>query len=232
MVDDVVGVLLERVVHARFEVGLRAVVVDAQTAADVEVLEAGALLDQLGVDARRLVQRALDDPDVRNLAAEVEVQELEAILHAVGLQLFEPLPDFGDREAELRPVAARRLPAAAAARRELDAHADLRPDADLPGVLEDQPELGVLLDDRDDPPAHLVGQHRHLDELGVLEPVADDWRVVGRHRDDGQQLGLRAGFEAELVRPAEVEHFLDDLPLLVDLDRVDAEVAPFVLVLA
>ena len=37
VVDDVVGVFLERVVDARFEVGLRPVVVDAQAAADVEV---------------------------------------------------------------------------------------------------------------------------------------------------------------------------------------------------
>ena len=52
VIDDVVGVFLQRVVHARFEVGLRAVVVDAQAAADVEVLQAGAELGQLGVDAR------------------------------------------------------------------------------------------------------------------------------------------------------------------------------------
>ncbi len=39
--DDVVGVFLERVVDARLEVGLRAVVVDAQAAADVEVLQPG-----------------------------------------------------------------------------------------------------------------------------------------------------------------------------------------------
>ena len=199
VVDDVVGVLLERVVHARLEIRLRAVVVDAEAAADVEVLEPGAFLHQLRVDARRFVERALDDADVRNLAAEMEVQELEAVLHAVRLQLVEPLPHLGDGQAELRAVAARRLPAAAAARRELDAHADVRPHADLARVLENQPELGVLLDDRDDAPAHLVGEHRHLDELGVLEAVADDRRLVGRHRDDGEQLRLRPGLEAEVV---------------------------------
>ena len=41
---DVVGVLLHGVVHRRGEVGLRAVVVDAQAAADVEVLERRAQL--------------------------------------------------------------------------------------------------------------------------------------------------------------------------------------------
>ena len=114
---------------------------------------------------------------------------------------------------------------------QLDAHADLRPDAELLRGLEDQPELGVLLDDRDDVAADLVRQHRRFDELGVLEAVADDRRVVVGERDDGQQLRLRAGLEAEVVRLAEVEDLLDDLALLVDLDRVDAAVAALVLVL-
>ena len=74
-------------------------------------------------------------------------------------------------------------------------------------------------------------EHRRFDELGVLEAVADDRRVVVGQRDDGQQLRLGAGLEAELVGLAEVEHLLDDLPLLVDLDRVDAAVAALVLVL-
>ena len=52
--DDVVGVFLERVVDGRFEVGLRAVVVDAEAAADVEELETGADAMQFDVDARRL----------------------------------------------------------------------------------------------------------------------------------------------------------------------------------
>ena len=131
VVDDVVGVFLERVVDARLEVGLRAVVVDAEAAADVQILEPGARLHELGVDPGRLVQRPLDDPDVGDLAAEVEVQQLEAVLHAERAQLVETAQHFGHRQAELRAVAAGALPAPAAARRQLDAHPDLGPDADL-----------------------------------------------------------------------------------------------------
>ena len=76
-----------------------------------------------------------------------------------------------------------------------------------------------------------MGQHRHLDELGVLEAVADDRRLVRGHRHDREQLRLGPGLEAEVVRPAEIEHFLDDLPLLVDLDGIDAEVLALVRVL-
>ena len=94
-----------------------------------------------------------------------------------------------------------------------------------------RPQLGVLLDHRDDVAADLLGQHRRLDVLGVLEAVADDRRVVVGDRHHRQQLRLRAGLEPELVGPAEVEHLLDDLALLVHLDRVDAAVAALVLVL-
>ena len=231
VVDDVVGVLLERVVDARLEIGLRAVVVDAEAAADVEVLETGSGLDELGIDARRLVEGALDDADVRNLAAEVEVQELEAVLHPEHLELLEPAQDLGDGQAELGPEAPRPLPATAAPSGELDAHPDLRPHADLFGVFQDQSKLGVFLDDRDDRAPDFLGEHGHLDELGVLEAVADDRRVVIGLRGHGQQLRLGTGLEAEAVFAAEIEHFLDDLALLVDLDRVDAHVAAFVLVL-
>ena len=82
VIDDVVGVFLQRVVDARFEIGLRAVVVDAQAAAHVQVLQAGAGARQLDVDARGFVHRALDLADVGDLAAQVEVQQLEAIGHA------------------------------------------------------------------------------------------------------------------------------------------------------
>ena len=82
VIDDVVGVFLERVVGARLEVGLRAVVVDAEAAADVEVLQPGAGAGELDVDAGGFVQGALDDADVRDLAAEVEVEQLQAVGHA------------------------------------------------------------------------------------------------------------------------------------------------------
>ena len=73
----------------------------------------------------------------------------------------------------------------------------------------------------------------HLDELVVLEAVADDRRLdaVGQGQD-GEQFRLGAGFQAEVERLAEVEDLLDDVPLLVHLDRVDAAVVALVVVLA
>ena len=231
VIDDVVGVFLERVVHARFEVRLRAVVVHAQAAADVQVLQPGARARQLRVHAGGLVQRRLHDADVGNLAAEVKVQELEAVLHAEPLQVLESLQDLRNRQPELRPVAAGRLPSAAAPRGQLHAHADHRPHAHLLRVVQDQLELGVLLDDRDDRAPDLLRQHRGLDVLRILEPVADDRRAVGGHRHHREQFRLGACLQPELVRPAEAQDLLDYLPLLVHLDRIHAGVAAGIRVL-
>ncbi len=115
----------------------------------------------------------------------------------------------------------------------LTANADDRPDVQLLAMAHDRLELGELLDDRDHLLADLAGEHRHLDELVVLEPVADDRRIRGFGQGEhGQQLGLGAGLEPEMVRLAKVEDLLDDVPLLVHLDRIDAAITALVVVLA
>ena len=172
--DDVVGVLLHRVVHRRREVGLRAVVVDAQAAAHVEVLERRAQLDDLDEEAPRLAQRVLDRADRRDLAAEVEVQQLEAAQQVVRAQEVDRLDHLARRQAELRAVAARGLPAPRALGRQLDAHADARPHADLLRDLGDERQLGELLDDDDHRAPQLRRHERGLDVLLVLVAVADD----------------------------------------------------------
>ena len=229
---DVVRVLLHRVVHRRREVRLRAVVVDAQAAAHVEVLERRAQLAHLDVEAPRLAQRVLDRADRRDLAAEVEVQELEAVQQVVGAQEVDRLDHLARRQAELRAVAARRLPAPRPLGGQLDADADARAHADLLGGLGDQRELGELLDDDEDRAPQLRRHQRGLDVLLVLVAVADDQRVlVVEHRHDRQQLRLGAGLEAVVVGPAELDDLLDDVAVLVDLDRVDAAVLALVAVL-
>ncbi len=52
VIHDVVGVFLQRVIDARFEIGLRTVVIDAQAAADVQIFQPGAGALQLHVNAR------------------------------------------------------------------------------------------------------------------------------------------------------------------------------------
>ena len=83
LVDDVVGVLLDGVVDAGEVARLGAVVVDPEAAADVHVFEADPELLHLGVDAGPLDEGVLDLVDLGDLAADVEVEELEVVDHPV-----------------------------------------------------------------------------------------------------------------------------------------------------
>jgi hypothetical protein len=149
-VDDVVGVLLHRVVHRRREVGLRAVVVDAEPAADVEVRQAlGAHLVHLDEQPAGLAQRVLDALDRRDLRAEVEVDQLERVDLAPVLELADRVDHLGRAQPELGEVAARLLPPPGAARGQPrpdpERRLDLHPLADPVDVF----ELARLLDHQD-----------------------------------------------------------------------------------
>src|SRR5208282_6771151 len=67
VINDVVGVFLQRVIDAGFEIGLRSVVIDAQAAADVQILQAGARTLQFRVNPRAFQHGCLDLPDVGDL---------------------------------------------------------------------------------------------------------------------------------------------------------------------
>ena len=91
-------------------------------------------------------------------------------------------------------------------------------------MLEDQIKLGILFNHRNDLAADLLGEHHHLDVLVVFEAIADDWSLVVGDRKNGEQLRLRSRFQAEMIRPPELENLLHHLALLIDLDRIDANV--------
>ena len=64
-----------------------------------------------------------------------------------------------------------------------------------------------------------------------LKPLQMIGAVGVGHGDDGQQFRLAARFEAESIRHPEADDLLDHLPLLVDLDGIDARIAALVAIL-
>jgi hypothetical protein len=231
-VHDVARVFVERVVHRGFEVGAAAVVVDAEAAADIDVLQAGAHELEFRIDVRELVDRVLDAADVLQLAARMAVHELQAIEHVALLQQRIQIEDLADEQPELGFLARRLAPAAGALAGELDAHADLRPHAVALGVLQNQVDFLEVLDHRNDGAAELGGEDHRFDVAVVLESVADDdaiRRILGDGHD-GEQLGLGADLEAEAEFLAVAVDLLDHQALLVDLDRKHCGVAVLVVV--
>ncbi len=232
-VHHVARVFLQRVVHRRREVRAAAVVVDAEAAAHVDVLQARAHAHQLRIHVGELVDRILHAPDVLELAAGMAMHQLQAVEHVALFQDPEELHDLGDEQAELRLVARRARPAARAFTEELHAHAHPRAHAVGLGVLEDEIELFEVLDDRNDRATEFGRERHRFDVAVVLEAVADDqaFRLVLGHRHHGEQLGLGADFEAETELLAVAVDLLHDQALLVHLDGEHGGVAILVVVL-
>ena len=65
--------------------------------------------------------------------------------------------------------------------------------------------------------------------LNPLQMIGVGWPLVTARTASSS--GLLPGLQAEIERLAEVEDLLDDVPLLIDLDRVDAAVLAAVAVL-
>ena len=232
-VDHVIGVLLHGIVHGRVERRFRAVVVHAEAAAEVQVLDRDVLRPQLRVHAAGFADRLLDLADVGDLRADVKVQHDQTIEHLAGLEDLDRLEHLGRGEAELGRLAAGFGPLSRAAGVELGAHADQGAHAPLLRDRKDPLELGDLLEDQDHLLLHSHGVERHAHERLVLVSVARDEALgpeVGR--DGREQLGLGAGLEAVAVAPARLDDVVHDDALLVDLDREDAaeDVAVAVLV--
>ena len=229
---DVVRVLLHVVVHRGVEVGLRAVVVDREAAADVEVAHPAAHLAQLHVELTGLAHRVLDGDDARDLAAEVKVQELQAVEHVALLELVDDVHDLRGRQAELGAIAGRGGPPAHALAAQLRAHAEARTDVELLGRDEGVIELFDALEDDQHLVVEALRDERRLDVRQVLVTVAEDEAVFVFHRGErDQQLGLRPGLEAKSVRPAGVDDLLHHVALLVHLDGEHAAVGALVAVL-
>ena len=168
------GVLLEAVVDRVVAARARALVVDAEAAADVDVADVDAGAAQLDEVARRLAHTAGDVAHVRDLRAHVEVQQLEL------LRAGPPRSSSASRSSSWRglspnlalsPPVFCHLPAPIVARRTRTPSSGST--LELARLLDHAAQLGRLLDHDEDRQAELAADQREPDVLAVLVAVAD-----------------------------------------------------------
>ena len=227
--NDVAGVFVERIVDRAVEGGARSVVVDAESASNIEVAEFVTELLQFGVKPRSLAHGAFDRADVGNLRSDVEMDKLEAVGHALAAEQFARPDQFRGGQAELGVLAAARRPLAGTLGGEAHAHADPRFDIHLLGHGEDLREFLDFFHHHDQALAELATEHGIAHVIGVLVAIANDetFQVIV-NGERGEQLGLAAGLEAEMEFRPGIDHFLHDFAKLVHFDREDAAVDVFV----
>ena len=174
-VNGIVDILLNAVVH-RVAAGAVAcsVIVHAESASDVNQFDVIAHLAQLHIELGRLAQGILDAANHGHLAADVEMDELEAVDHVVLFEIVEGGEEFAGVESELASVSPTLFPFTAAAAGELDAYAYVGFDVQAFSYLVDENQLVKLLHDEEDAPSHLLCEQGEFDVSSVLVSVADD----------------------------------------------------------
>ncbi len=230
VINDVVGIFLEGVVGGAVEGGPAAIVIHAQTAADVEVFDVKPHLVELGVKPRSFLDGFLDNENVRHLRADMEMQQLEAVGEAFCFEHFRGGQQLGGAQTELGVFTGALRPFAGAPAQEARADADEGFQAELPGQRDDLAQLFELFDDHDHLLVQFGPEQRHANETGVLVTVADNQAaLLVLHGQAGEQLRLAADFQAELEGLARIQNLLHHLAQLVYFDREDAAVFALVI---
>ena len=153
------------------------------------------------------------------------MQQAETIGHVRGLQETDAFQQVHRREAELGQVAARLLPLAAAARRQLQPQPEPRTHVQALRHFQQPPQFGQTLHDQEDALADLLAEQGEPQIRPVLHAVADDGRTrIAGQRQRDCQFGLAADLQPHAGRVAQAQHVVHDFLLLIDLDRIRGHV--------
>ena len=230
---NVIHIFLYRVVHRAFAVaGAGTVVVHPHAAASIDELDVEAHLMELLIELRRLAQGVLDAAYLGNLAADVEMNQFQAVHHILLLEEVKGFEQFARCQAELAGVTTTLFPLATATRSQLDTDTNVRTHLELLGHFSDEVQFVQFLNDEEDALTHFLGQQSQLDEALVLVAVAHHERVgVGIDGNDSMQFGLRACLQTEVELLAVVDHLFHNGTHLVHLDGINDEVLTLVTIL-
>lgn len=175
-VHDIVGVLVHAVVHGAAAAGASALVVYAQATADIHGAHGGAHLTQLAVKAGAFPEPGLDIPDIGDLGAKVEMQQLQGMERSCVTQCVDDIQHLAGRQAEFGLLTTRVLPVAFADGRKVaraPRSAAIRRGAPLPPGSVAVP---TFLNDDEHPVAQGLANQGQANILPILVAVADDHR--------------------------------------------------------
>ena len=180
---------------------------------------------QLYIELRSLLEGSLYAAYLGDLAADVEMYQLEAVFHAFLLQHFERLEQFRTGESKLAGVATALFPFAASRRGQFDSDTQVGLDIQFFGGLGNDVDFVQFFHHDKDALAHLLCQQGQFDVALVFVAVADDERVaLALHGDDRMQFGLASCLQSEVELAAVADDFFHHRLHLVHLDGIDDKV--------
>ena len=232
-IHAVVHILLNGIIHRTLAVArTAAVIIHTQSTATIHKLHAIAHLMQLHIEHARLAQRILNAAYLRDLATDVEMDEFQALLHAILLNILQRRQQFARRQAKLAGIAAAFLPFARTRGSQLDADAYVRAHTQLLRNARDDFQFVELLHHNEDALAHLLSQQCQLYVVLVFIAIADDERIaVHVHCQHSMQFRFRTSLQPQIELLTVLHHLLHHRADLVHLDGVDDKILPIIAIL-
>jgi len=225
-IDHVVGILPRRVVHAGVPRGAGSVVVHPQAPAHIHMGQFESEVPDFRIVAADLLQAGAHHPDVGDLAAQVEVDQLEQVLQPVRGQAIEEAHELDGPESELGCLPAALGPSSGALGGELDADAEGRDHPHLSRHGQNRVEFRHRLEHDEHTMTQALSHEGQSHELLVLVSIAHNHMIGALSQpQNGLQLRLAPALQTHPKGTAILHDLLDHMPLLVDLDRIDRGIA-------
>ena len=231
--NRVVHILLNGIVHTTFA-GRRTctVIIHTQTTADIDKLHLESQLMKLHIKLRSLTQSRLDTTYLGNLTADMEMNQLQAILQIFLLDKIKRFEQFAGSQSKLTGVATAFLPFAASRRSQFDADTDVGTYVQLFGHTGNEAQFVQLFHDQEHPFTHLLSQQCQFDVTLIFIPVADNQRIgISVDTDNGMKFRLRTGLQTQVEFLSMADNLLYNRTHLVHLDRIDDKVLGLIAIL-
>ena len=226
----VIGIFLQGVVGRAVGSRPAAVIINTQAPSDIDGLDCKTHFVKLGVKPGRFLHGLFDRQNIRHLRTDVEMKQLETMLHFFRAQNFGGGEKFGGVQAEFGIFPSALGPFAGAFAEQAGADPDQRLDSHLPRDRNDLLQLLQFLHHHDDFFAKLDAHEGHADEQSVFVTVAnDEGCLLILQGQPGEKFRFAADLQPELMRFASVQNFLHHFAELVDLDGENAAI--FILII-
>ena len=176
-----------------------------------------------------LHDRSTDVADIRNLGAQVIMEQLQAIQHLVFFQFFDSLYDLCKAQAENTPVPTTFHPVATCLGGNLHTETDQGTNIHFFSAFDDKIKLAGHFNDEKTVESHFSRIQTQIHKLSVFVTVADQTSFsICKKRKRSDQFCLAARFKTMVIPRSELGNSFHYLLLLVYFDGINTSIFAFV----
>ncbi|CCZ69498.1 uncharacterized protein BN759_01686 [Bacteroides sp. CAG:702] len=222
----IIHILLNGIIHAAFTIRRACtIVVHTQTASNVDKLYGESHPVELYIKLRSLTQCSLDTTYLSHLTSDMEMNQLQAILHFLFFDKIECLKQFTGSQPELAGISPTFFPFSTSRRSQLDTYTDIGTYIELLCHFGYEAKLVQLLHYQENALSHLLCQQSQFDVTLVFVSVTNNQRIgVSIDGYHGMQFGFRTCFQSQIELLAVADDFFYHGTHLVHLNGINDEV--------